>query len=68
MGSLQIDLMKLASRPSTHISTGIKEKTPLGTGLSFEDLLRDSMKQVNNLQVESDDLVNKLATGDVDDT
>ena len=67
MGSLQIDLMKLASKPSLQRASETEVKTPRGTGLSFEELLRDSMKQVNSLQVESDDLVNKLATGDVDD-
>ena len=67
MGSLQIDLMKLASKPSLQRDSETEVKTPRGTGLSFEELLRDSMKQVNSLQVESDDLVNKLATGDVDD-
>ena len=36
-------------------------------GVSFEDLLSASMKQVNALQLEADDMVHKLATGDVDD-
>jgi len=35
--------------------------------ISFEDLLSTSMKRVNKLQVEADEMVNKLATGDVED-
>ena len=35
--------------------------------VSFEDLLSSSMKQVNALQLEADDMVHKLAIGDVDD-
>jgi flagellar hook-basal body complex protein FliE len=69
MGSVQIDLMKLASSPFFRSSPAASpEKVPsAGAGLTFEELLQDSMKKVNDLQVESDGLVNKLATGDVDD-
>lgn len=35
--------------------------------VSFEELLVSSMKQVNDLQLESDKMVQKLATGDVED-
>jgi flagellar hook-basal body complex protein FliE len=35
--------------------------------VSFEELLASSIKQVNDLQLESDDMIRKLATGDVDD-
>ena len=35
--------------------------------VSFEELLSSSMKQVNNLQLEADEMVRKLAVGDVDD-
>ena len=34
---------------------------------SFEELLSSSMKQVNALQLEADDMIHKLALGDVDD-
>ena len=34
---------------------------------SFESLLSESMKSVNDLQMESDKLIQRLATGDVDD-
>jgi flagellar hook-basal body complex protein FliE len=34
---------------------------------SFEELLASSMKEVNALQLESDDKIRKLATGDVED-
>ncbi len=67
MDPLRLDLMKLAALPSVgHASQPSADRTS-GTGLSFEELLGNSMKKVNALQVESDDLVNKLATGDVDD-
>ncbi len=35
--------------------------------VSFEELLNSSIKEVNTLQLESDDKLRKLATGDVDD-
>jgi flagellar hook-basal body complex protein FliE len=35
--------------------------------VSFEELLRSSIKQVNDLQLESDTMVQRLATGDVED-
>jgi flagellar hook-basal body complex protein FliE len=34
---------------------------------SFDSLLSESMKGVNDLQMESDKLIQRLATGDVDD-
>ena len=68
MGSLNIDFMKLASPAAVRGPEAVPAKDrSSGTGLSFEELLQDSMKRVNDLQVESDGLVNKLATGDVDD-
>jgi flagellar hook-basal body complex protein FliE len=33
----------------------------------FEELLSSSMKKVNNLQLEADEMVRNLATGDVED-
>ncbi len=69
MDSLKIDLMKLTPPtffrrsdpvPSVHSSSEIP-------GVSFESLLRNSMKKVNDLQLDSDRLVNSLATGDVED-
>jgi len=35
--------------------------------VSFEELLSSSMKQVNALQLEADEMIHKLALGDVDD-
>jgi len=35
--------------------------------VSFEELLSSSMKQVNALQLEADEMVRRLAIGDVDD-
>ena len=35
--------------------------------VSFENLLSASMKRVNALQLEADELTNRLATGDVED-
>ena len=54
--------------------TSIKRQEPKSTqvtdnsgNVSFEDLLSSSMKQVNSLQLEADDMVRRLALGDVDD-
>lgn len=38
-----------------------------GDERSFSDVLKDSMMRVNDLQVQSDALVNKLALGEVED-
>ncbi|MDR1874041.1 MAG: flagellar hook-basal body complex protein FliE [Synergistaceae bacterium] len=47
-------------RSSVSVSSGKNEVT-------FEELLSSSMKEVNDLQLESDAMVQKLATGDVED-
>lgn len=69
MDSVKIDLMKMAADPFLQLkrSTSTETVAPLGTGITFEELLQNSMKTVNDLQIESDAMVNKLATGDVDD-
>ncbi|MDR3265914.1 MAG: flagellar hook-basal body complex protein FliE [Synergistaceae bacterium] len=36
-------------------------------GVSFEELLSSSVKEVNALQLEADGMLRKLATGDVED-
>jgi len=33
----------------------------------FEEMLTSSMRQVNNLQLESDEMIRRLAVGDVND-
>lgn len=44
------------------------EDRPVVPGtLSFEELLSASMKEVNDLQLEADVMIGKLATGDVED-
>lgn len=69
MDSLKLDLMKLAETQYRPAAPAVSEKTavPRGTGLSFEELLESSMKSVNDLQRDSNTMVNKLATGDVND-
>lgn len=41
--------------------------TPQTPKLSFEDMLSDSIKKVNQLQLEADKKIRDLSTGDVDD-
>lgn len=69
MDSLKLDLMKMAELNYRSSSSFVSEKTdvPRGTGVSFEELLESSMKNVNDLQQDSDKMMNRLATGDVDD-
>ena len=69
MDSLKIDLMKLSPAPFIRHSEAVStaDSSSGNLGVSFESLLKDSMKNVNDLQIESDGLVNKLATGDVED-
>jgi flagellar hook-basal body complex protein FliE len=49
-------------------SNSVQFTAPATSGtVSFEELLASSMKQVNDLQLESDEMIQKLATGDVED-
>ena len=64
MEPLMLDLSRISSKkrePKTAHVADDPGKVP------FEELLSSSMKQVNTLQLEADDMINKLATGDVDD-
>ena len=69
MNNLKLDFMKIAAISPNKTVSSISEEAdaPRGTGLSFEELLESSMKSVNDLQQDSDKMVNRLATGDVDD-
>lgn len=69
MDSLKIDLMKLSPAPFIrHLEALSTSDSSSGSqGVSFESLLKNSMKKVNDLQLDSDRLVNSLATGDVED-
>ena len=53
---------------NTH-TTPPKENTdaPGVLGLSFEDMLNDSLKKVNTLQLDAEKKIRDLAIGDVDD-
>ncbi|MDR1732624.1 MAG: flagellar hook-basal body complex protein FliE [Synergistaceae bacterium] len=66
---MMVDIAKLSD-----FETGEKEKRQVSASpvvrqgeLSFEELLSTSMKKVNTLQLEADDMVHRLATGDVED-
>ena len=76
MDPLILDMTQLASPKLVGVSMNpsligersqVRSEAPAGVSLSFEDLLAASMKKVNDLQLESDDKIQKLATGDVDD-
>ena len=69
MDSLKIDLMKLSSTPVFRRSEAapFADSSSGSLGVSFESLLKNSMNKVNDLQLDSDRLVNSLATGDVED-
>ena len=66
MSDFRINLSEYALKNSNSdiiktIDPSTYEKRP------FESFLSESMKNVNDLQIESDKLIEKLATGDVDD-
>ena len=68
MESLKIDLMKLAAAPFPRRPDPVRADSLSGVpAVTFENLLRNSMKKVNDLQLDSDNMVNRLATGDVED-
>lgn len=70
-----LDMSRLAIRKAEntaaagtlHAGDGGKTERSAAVGLSFEELLSASMKEVNALQLEADDRMRRLATGDVED-
>ena len=64
MDPLVFDLARISDKKQEQQSAQVADN--LGK-TSFEDLLSSSMKQVNSLQLEADDMVRRLALGDVDD-
>ena len=75
MDRLMLDMSRLAIRKAEntaaagtlHAGDGGKTERSAAVGLSFEELLSASMKEVNALQLEADDRMRRLATGDVED-
>ena len=65
MDPLVLDLAHL-SEVKRHEPKNVQVFDNSGT-VSFEELLSSSMKQVNKLQLEADEMARKLAVGDVDD-
>ena len=56
-----------AAAGTLHAGDGGKTERSAAVGLSFDELLSASMKEVNALQLEADDRMRRLATGDVED-
>ncbi|NLL36948.1 MAG: flagellar hook-basal body complex protein FliE [Fretibacterium sp.] len=69
MAQLALHKPEPASTPlsSFESARGVQAGVSMQGVTSFEELLRSSMKKVNELQLASDDKLRKLATGDVDD-
>ncbi|GHS93967.1 hypothetical protein AGMMS50276_05600 [Synergistales bacterium] len=78
MGSILLDMTqfsdtkKIDSKPVSNNSSALPrlsepEESIKQGKVSFEEMLTSSMKEVNVLQLEADDKVAKLATGDVED-
>ena len=65
MDPLMLDLTRLPKSKKQESKSG--QVTDNTGNVSFEDLLSSSMKQVNELQLEADDMIRKLALGDVED-
>ena len=67
MNNFRIDLSEYALKSTKTDVKKTRDPNSLDETKSFECLLSDSMKSVNDLQMESDKLIQRLATGDVDD-
>ena len=75
MNRLMLDMTRLAiqrteetaAAGTVRVEDGGNLERPAAAGLSFEALLSASMKKVNALQLEADDAMHRLATGDVED-
>ena len=70
-----LDMSRLAIRKAEdaaasgtlRVGDGREPEQSAAVGLSFDELLSASMKEVNALQLEADDRMRRLATGDVED-
>ena len=68
MDPLMLDMAQLAGAKKTKDEGKSSASVAANSSaLSFEELMSSSMKQVNELQLESDRMVRNLATGDVED-
>ena len=69
MSDFRVDLSEYALKNSDLVKVKL-EKTidsPVDGIKPFESFLSDSVENVNELQMESDKLIQRLAVGDVDD-
>lgn len=72
MDRLILDLSKMEVEKTEPISPApaarrIFTQAPEAPEITFEDMLSASIRQVNSLQLEADNKVRQLATGDVND-
>ena len=64
MEPLVLDLSRISGKKQEPKSAPVADESGK---TSFEELVSSSMKQVNALQLEADEMIHKLALGDVDD-
>jgi flagellar hook-basal body complex protein FliE len=67
MDSFMVNMLRFSEFKKEEGKITQPETSTVSEATSFEKLLVSSMKQVNDLQLESDKMVQKLATGDVED-
>jgi flagellar hook-basal body complex protein FliE len=67
MDSFMVNMLHFSELNKEETKIAQPEASMAPGTVSFEELLSSSMKQVNGLQLESDKMVQKLATGDVED-
>lgn len=65
---MELTRIPINVRPLASAATSsVKEDAPAALADSFGQMLSDALKQVNDLQVQADDLAQKLATGQISD-
>jgi flagellar hook-basal body complex protein FliE len=67
MDSYMVDMLHFSELKKEEVKIAQPDAAIASGTISFEELLSSSMKRVNDLQLESDEMVQKLATGDVED-
>ena len=69
LSRIDLDLTKYSAEGASSEAPKTSQRTQgaEGAGLSFEDLLKESMIQVNSLEQHSDTMMKRMTTGDVDD-
>lgn len=64
---MEVTRIPVSTSVASTAPSSAREDSPAALVGSFGQMLRDALKQVNDLQSQADDLAQKLATGEIND-